>query len=275
MQLALSSMQYVSTALAQSGLQGWMGLWLDSAWHTGFRAVFAAYILGATRGYLEGEEGDRSERSRSQSQHTASRGATAACSDSGADSNTADNLAVLQAEQTLQWCCLDVAAPMLAQLLQQFGDSNTAANSSSSSTMGSSSSSSGAAKSRRQHRRQSTVRSSAVSSEQWLPAALAPSMPVAFSSMLEQLGCSREVGLWLATKQDLGNSEKGGLLALLNAVSSSMLVGLTGRVDTKCWCSACTSLASKAQHRWQLCTCQYQQSPSSGYPAFPLAGCQH
>jgi hypothetical protein len=33
---------------------------------------------------------------------------------------------------------------------------------------------------------------------EWLPAALAPSMPAAYSSMLEQLGCSREVGLWLA-----------------------------------------------------------------------------
>jgi hypothetical protein len=37
-----------------------------------------------------------------------------------------------------------------------------------------------------------------MSEEQWLPASIAPAMPAAYSSILEQLGSSREVGLWLA-----------------------------------------------------------------------------
>jgi hypothetical protein len=55
-------------------------------------------------------------------------------------------------------------------------------------------SSSAAAAQGRRHNQQHSAGSSA-SRGSWQPEALAPSMPAAYSSVLEQLGCSREVVL--------------------------------------------------------------------------------
>jgi hypothetical protein len=81
---------------------------------------------------------------------------------------------------------------------------NTHTGSSSTSTR--SSSSSGAASSS-SHRTRHPV-AGIVSGEQWLPAVLAPSMPAAYSNVLEQLGCSREVGLWLAMLKTSGQQQQ-------------------------------------------------------------------
>jgi hypothetical protein len=54
---------------------------------------------------------------------------------------------------------------------------------------------------------------SSVSREQRLPAAAAADMPAAYSSMLEQLGCSRQTGLWLAAVVEKHSRMKAGHIA--------------------------------------------------------------
>jgi hypothetical protein len=93
-------------------------------------------------------------------------------------------LAVLQSEHTLQWTCLNTVESMLAQFLLQAKPASAG-------------SSGAAAAPGRRHNQQRSA-SSSTSTAPLHPEASASSMPAAYSSMLEQLGCSREVGLWLA-----------------------------------------------------------------------------
>ena len=207
MQLALSSLQYISTAMTKSGRQEWMENWLDSSWTVGTTAASTLFLLNQ-------EASGTGVSSSTQHQH-ASPGA--ACSSSSA---SGDALPLLQAKQTLKWCCLDAVVPMLAQDIQQAGNSDTASGSRSTAT--GSSSSTGTATSSRQHRQQAPARS--VLKNQWLPAALAPSMPTAYSSMLKQLGCSREVGLWVALRNILGDDHGEGSPSTLPCIDGTVLI---------------------------------------------------
>ena len=279
MQYALATLQFISTVMVQTGQQKWMEQWLGCAWDTGIASVSAATAVlhdQLDQGASESSRGASS----SQGQHAGSATAVAAGSSGSGSSNTADALAVLQAEQTLQWCCLDALVPMLAQFLQEGRgtDADTASGLTSSSSSAAAASSSsradkqlavvqrnllagpqnlssalqqaansgafgrvaGSASSssshhthhHHQHSHQSTAGSSSGRPrEQWLPAALAPSMPKAYSFTLEQLGCSREVGLWLAERLNLGSgcdSAERGKSAFLRTVSQAVQVGLQG-----------------------------------------------
>jgi hypothetical protein len=93
----------------------------------------------------------------------------------GTPNTAVDVLEVLQVDQTVQLCCLETVVLMLAQHLQGLS-TDIATNSGTSSSGGGSN----------------------IFREQWMPAVLAPSMPAACSSMLNQLGISRQVGLWMA-----------------------------------------------------------------------------
>ena len=238
-QLALSSLQYISTAMAQAGRQEWMGAWLDGCWKTGTIAYSSAMAL------LDALPNKSESGSSSSESHHASHGAAASSSASGSSSgaadssnvtskDTADALIVLQAEQTMQMCCLRVVVTMLAQFMQHSRERDAGTVSSSTTTTGSSSSTTGSSDGgSASSRRQTTARDNAVPREQWLPGVLAPTMPAVYSSMLEQLGCSREVGLWLASRQVLkddsgagGPSRAGGLS--LGAVSSAVSAELNG-----------------------------------------------
>jgi hypothetical protein len=86
-----------------------MEKWLDLAWSSRTFAAASATVL-LREGMLEQRGGASS------SQHAASRGSG---SSSGSSVDTADALAVLQAKHTLQWCCLDAVATLLAQFLHE------------------------------------------------------------------------------------------------------------------------------------------------------------
>ena len=98
-------------------------------------------------------------------------------------------LAVLAAEETVPCVCLNAVMPMLVQYVQQAATGSDAPTACTSTSSSSSNSSRGAPVAN--HQQPAAV-------EQWLSGALAAGMPAAYSSMLEQLGVSREVGLWLA-----------------------------------------------------------------------------
>ena len=196
MQFGLSSLQYISSTLAQAGRQEWMGDWLSGAAFVGNNAAWDAVVF--LQKLLD-------------QQDTANLVWADASSSSG--SSTARQwreaaLPLLHAPQTMQWVCLQAVVPMLGQFLQQAaataGTVSTKASGSSSSSKSSSSSSSSKASSgpRRAAANNEQRAAGSVSGKQWLPAALAPSMPTTYSCFLEQLGCSREVGLWLATNDN-------------------------------------------------------------------------
>jgi hypothetical protein len=183
MQLGLSSLHYISIALAQAGRQEGMERCLRRCWDAASFAACAAVDL-----LEQGRPGD---------QHAGGAGTNSGSSSSSSSSSSqrAAALAVLQAEQLAQWLSMNAVVAMLAHwvFLQQEAPTNAAMSNSISITSNSNSSLAAS----RAHSRQPAVDS--MSEEQWLPAALAPSMPAAYSSMLEQLGCSREVGLWVAS----------------------------------------------------------------------------
>jgi hypothetical protein len=95
-QCVLTSLQCISTVMAQAGLQEWMEGWMICSWNAGWFANSAALYpsVEALRDQLAGGSGSSS----SSSQH---------------------DPAVLQAEPTVQWCCLEVLKPMLSQFLLQ------------------------------------------------------------------------------------------------------------------------------------------------------------
>ena len=109
---------------------------------------------------------------------------------------------------------------------------DTVAGTSSSSTVtitiaaASSSSSSRAASSSRQQL------SSSALGQQWLPAALAPSMATVYHALLKQLGCSREVGLWVAmnVKKELRKQAGNASCGRLQLQASSLSDHLEGAV---------------------------------------------
>jgi hypothetical protein len=227
MQLALGSLQRFSLVLGHAGRQEWMEGWLGVAFNAASNAAAAAVSLArsdeeqarASSGSTDSSSGGGGTTCSSSRSAGTNADSAAAGSSSGASAATAAVVDVLQAEQTLQLCCLRIVVVMLAQYLQQTSATNIAISncSSSSSSSGSSSqrnsnistvlgrggSSSGssraAATNGHQPRqpRKSKASSSAAGGE-WLPTALSPTMPAAYSSMLEQLGCSREMGLWVA-----------------------------------------------------------------------------
>ena len=182
MQLSLGSMQFLSSVVGQAGKQDRMVLegWLDSCWEVADSAADAVNSLLERFDQL----GDAAR-------------------------------AVLGAQQISQWVSMHAAVHMLMGFLQlqqatatRVNPLATASSNSNSSARSSSSSSSKA--NRHQHgRKPSAGRKSREKGsgsggegnalgEEWLPAALAPSMPAAYSMLLENLGCSREVGLWMA-----------------------------------------------------------------------------
>mgnify|MGYP001807281310 CR=1 FL=1 len=189
LQLTLSSMQYISsereTVLAQAGKEEWTERWLAVALGTASSTASAAdriVKLFNSEQQASGSTAAGATSGNTSSSSSSSRSSTSSGASSRAGSrDTASGLGVLQAEQLLQWYCLRPIVWMLAQHMQEA----TATGSS------------------QQHGQLGENRiataSSSVSEQQWLPVALAPTMPAAYSMMLEQQGVSREVGLWLAT----------------------------------------------------------------------------
>ena len=179
MQLAMQVIQHISTACSQTGKQDGMEAWL---------AKTAQVANNLLRSFM------LQHKSAVTAAIAAAAAAAAGSSNRGGSSSSNLHgavLAVLQSEHTLRWLCLDTLVPMLAQLMLQ--DTAPGGSSSRGGISSSSSSSSGAAAPSHQH-----PSSSSSSSSIWQPAALAPGMPAAYSNLLDQLGCSREVGLWLA-----------------------------------------------------------------------------
>jgi hypothetical protein len=183
MQFGMSSLQYISSTLAQAGRQEWMGAWLSGA-------AFVANNGAVDAGKLL--------RNLLKQQDTANIPWDDASSSSSSGSSTAGQLreaalALLRAPQTMQWVYLHAVVSMMGQFLQQAAA--TAGTASTKTTISSSDPARVAANSPQ-------PAAGSMSGEQWLPAALAHSMPTAYSCFLEQLGCSREAGLWLATKHN-------------------------------------------------------------------------
>ena len=164
-QLSLDNMRYLSPGVVRAAghlWQAWMEHWLRGCW------ALASITAPAAKSLLKGWQ------------------------DKDADVDPA--LAGLADAQIWQWGCLNVVVTMLmATTVRQAATTSVSPSTTSSSS--SSSSSSDAALARHQHSSQPSA--SSVSGE-WLPATLAPSMPAAYRNVLEQLGCSREVGLWMA-----------------------------------------------------------------------------
>jgi hypothetical protein len=193
MQLGLSAFQYTSMALAQVGRQEWMRNFLSCCWQAASAAAAAALKLLAS---LDAQQATGASSSTAAGSSSSSTGRS-----SGTSQRDAAH-AVLQAEQTAQWLCLNLVVALLAhwQSLQaatatDVGTSNSNSSSSTAPNAAisiSRNSSRAVSNSSQQH---AAGRPAGV---QWLPAALAPSMPAAYSSVLDQLGCSREVGLWMA-----------------------------------------------------------------------------
>ena len=190
MQLGLRTLQFVSTAFKQVGRQEIMQELLTRSWDGA--STVAAVALKA----LQSSAPETGGSAGSGSHGSSSPGSSAAA------------LQLLQVQQTTEWVCLSVVMPMVAQFLQQATDMPNTPTSSSSRTTGlrggaassnrkaAAASATGKASSRQCSRQPVT---NTVAGEQWLPAALAPSMPATYSSLLEQLGVGREVALWLAT----------------------------------------------------------------------------
>jgi hypothetical protein len=112
-----------------------------------------------------------------------------------ASSNPRTVLPVLRAEQTVQCCCLSALVWMLVQFLQT---TDTApAPSSATGARNSSSDSNAAAPAGSSSQGTQRPVDNPNTYNLWLRRVLvhAPSLPAAYASMLEQLGCSREVGL--------------------------------------------------------------------------------
>jgi hypothetical protein len=120
MQLALNSLQYLSTALAQNGQQDWMEDWLVGSWQVASSAASAANSL--LQGVLDqtptSGRHSRSADSTGSSSSSASRPKHSHASVRGVGSRvgaTRDTAAaaqeVLQAEQTLQCICLYTIMP--------------------------------------------------------------------------------------------------------------------------------------------------------------------
>jgi hypothetical protein len=233
MQLGLSSLQYISSTLEKTGRQEWMGLWLHNSWDTASSAAHAARTV--LESVINPEDaGARSSSSRPQT-HQASP-CTAGSNSGGSQRDAA--LALLQAEQTTQWACLHTVVTMLMDSVKDVTKETGTGSSSSSSTIRSRNNTSSstatsthnssphtaarrnrsptmAASSTSKARASSGQHSQPLSAgntseEQWLPAQLAPSMPAAYGSVLEQVGCSREVGLWLALDLKPGNHLNSG-----------------------------------------------------------------
>jgi hypothetical protein len=179
MQLGLASLQYISKAVSQGGRQDWRRDLLRLSCNAALDAATAA--VSPLEYLFDEQEGSSS--------------------DGSSDSIEGVAADVLQAEETLQCICLSALVPMLVAFLQQAPAMNTATNSTASTSSRTRSSRGNSASSAAiSHGDSEPTYSSCQTREQWLPAALAHSMPAGYSSMLEQLGCSREVGLWLATE---------------------------------------------------------------------------
>jgi hypothetical protein len=109
-------------------------------------------------------------------------GSSGSSGSSSAAEGFAGVLQVLQAHETEQWVCLHAIMPILMHFLRQATATVAVPRSS-----GSNNSSSN----------QGPFAASMIG-DQWLPAVLAPKVPEAYSRALGQLGCSRQVGLWIA-----------------------------------------------------------------------------
>jgi hypothetical protein len=169
MQLGLDSLQYISTAMEQGGKQEWMEPLLRGSWGGLTNIASAAWgLLGFADQQVGGVSASSSAGSSRVPRRARGNLATASSSDTAGSIPSARSsssglytgaaMKVLQSDQIMQWGCLLLAVPMVGQFLQQ---------------------------------------ATPYASEQLL-AVLAPSLPAAYSNMLEQLGISREVGLWLA-----------------------------------------------------------------------------
>jgi hypothetical protein len=191
----------------------------------------------------------------------------ASSSSSGSGGTTAGQwreaaLPLLHAPQTMQWVCLQAVVPMLGQFLQQAADTAGTASTktgSSSSSKASSSSSKASSDPRRVAVNSQQPAAGSVSGEKWLPAALAPSMPTAYSCFLEQLGCSREVGLWLATN----HNDKIGKVYPMKAATKASRQGATPSHVSRSGCEI--TLGSLHQYSVLLQAVQVF-SPSKPHP---------
>jgi hypothetical protein len=185
MQLSVLSWQHVSTALPQLGPQEWMRNLLGASWHginTGSYAATALLNASSSAnqgaGSAENLVAELIAALQQPQQPRASR-------------QTAPVPPVLRAEQTVQCCCLSALMWMLVQFLQTTDTPEPT-------TPASSSRSSAAAPVGSCSQNPQPSVAGAAAGDRWLPGVLAPSLPAAYGSVLQQLGCSREVGLWLA-----------------------------------------------------------------------------
>jgi hypothetical protein len=177
LELALVSMQYISTALEQIGWQDWMDAWLYETCKAAFPAAASTTIglAGNNRDGSRAGKGTAGEREPSgfaSFLHAHTGGVNASCAD-----------------LTVRWCCLMLLVGTLMPWVAK--RTRYAAKGSSSS------SSSGArvtAGSGGQDRSQTSTQ------QHWpAVAALADSLPTAYSNMASQLGYSRELVLLLTT----------------------------------------------------------------------------
>ena len=221
MHLSLNAIQYASMAFTQAGRQDWMELLLRCCWQ------LAGFATAATASLLDTHEGQEAAAAGRGSSGGSGHGGGGSGSSIGRSDGTSQQdaaIAVLQVEQTLQWSCMSSVVIILAHWLSlqtaAAANAGTCSSSSSSSTAvrcetatataataSSSRDSSRPASNNSQCNRHDAA--SSVSGQQWLPTALAPNMPAAYSSMLQQLGCGREVGLLIATLIALPGTQAG------------------------------------------------------------------
>lgn len=191
---------------------------------------------------------------------------------------------MLQDEHILQWACMTATVAMVAQFLHlETASSSTTSIASSSST----SSRSGAATSNAHSSRQPAAGS--MSGRQWPPlpqaacyrssqhAALAPTgmMPAAYSSVLEQLGCSKEVALWIATQLTSGWEAQHGS-GELSAVAWQTWLESIGAGALQLYDALMRTLANISVFRPKPAALQTSAAAAScsGCLACLLAGCR-
>ena len=224
MQLQQRSLSYISAALATTEMKPWMLVWAGSmgvgsktsaAWHGAVVSLIKSTTGGSNSSSSSGAASSSSAGSSSRTLAKRSQApGGGGISDSDPPSQSSPRATVLSAEATTQFMCMSALVPMLVPFVQQASrNSGTQPAGISSGTGGTAAARGSGTNAADGNSNRSTSRTSSSSTPSGssgaprsaveptvvdVAASLAPSLPAAYASMLDKLGCSAEVALLLA-----------------------------------------------------------------------------
>jgi hypothetical protein len=223
MRLAVLSVRHVSRALQQSGLQepqpeSWMDALVQATTCVANTALDATLQLHCMHTVEAAAGSTESSRNPASSTLTSPDGAGGAAASSSSRSDTSAAIPeAVRAEPTLQWASMSLLLTMLQPIAQGSGacavNSTDSGGSSRVSSQTADSSSHARPRHKRHQQRQQQASIGPLSDNE-TPGVVRPTLPAAYSTVLDQLGCSGQLAMWLAKRMDMSQQD----IAVRNAL---------------------------------------------------------